>query len=138
MGLKDQVQLLRWVKLHISRFGGDPTSITLLGYGAGAMAVTLHMVSPMSRGLFHKAIVMSGAVTGQWSLPDHQMEVATKQATLLHCHVENVTEMVDCLRGVSFLRRKSKQLFKLVNHRNITWNTQIACQKCLSSTEIIP
>ncbi|EDW88660.1 juvenile hormone esterase [Drosophila yakuba] len=103
MGLKDQVQLLRWVKLHISRFGGDPSSITLLGYGAGAMAVTLHMVSPMSRGLFHKAIVMSGAVTGQWSLPDHQMDVATKQATLLHCHTENVTEMVDCLKGKHYL-----------------------------------
>lgn len=103
MGLKDQVQLLRWLKLHISRFGGNPNSITLLGYGAGAMAVTLHMVSPMSRGLFHRAIVMSGAVTGQWTLPDHQMDVATKQATLLHCHTENTTEMLECLRGVLIL-----------------------------------
>ncbi|GBP03030.1 Acetylcholinesterase [Eumeta japonica] len=67
LGLKDQVLLMRWLKLHISRFGGDSSSITLLGYGAGAISITLHMVSPMSRNLFHKAIVMSGSATGQWS-----------------------------------------------------------------------
>ncbi|XP_026844879.1 venom carboxylesterase-6 [Drosophila persimilis] len=103
MGLKDQVQLLRWIKLHISRFGGDPNAVTLLGYGAGAMAVTLHMVSPMSRGLFHRAIVMSGAATGQWTLPEHQMEVAMRQATLLSCHTDNTTEMIDCMRGKHYL-----------------------------------
>ncbi|XP_034666710.1 venom carboxylesterase-6 [Drosophila subobscura] len=103
MGLKDQVQLLRWIKLHISRFGGDPNVVTLLGYGAGAMAVTLHMVSPMSRGLFHRAIVMSGAATGQWTLPEHQMEVAMRQATLLNCHTDNTTEMIDCMRGKHYL-----------------------------------
>ncbi|XP_017854015.1 venom carboxylesterase-6 [Drosophila busckii] len=103
MGLKDQVMLLRWVKLHISRFGGDPNAITLLGYGAGAMAVTLHMVSPMSKGLFHRAIVMSGAATGQWTLPTHQMDLVKKQATLLHCNTEQISEMLDCLRGKHYL-----------------------------------
>ncbi|XP_060661205.1 carboxylic ester hydrolase [Drosophila nasuta] len=103
MGLKDQVQLLRWLKLHISRFGGNPNEITLLGYGAGAMAVTLHMVSPMSRGLFHRAIVMSGAATGQWSPPEHQMDVAKKQAALLQCTTENINEMLNCLRGKHYL-----------------------------------
>lgn len=101
MGLKDQVQLLRWVKLHITRFGGDSNAITLLGYGAGALAVTLHMVSPMSQGLFHRAIVMSGAATGQWSLPHHQMDVAKKQAALLQCNTEDLNDMLHCLRGVS-------------------------------------
>lgn len=49
-GLKDQVLALRWVKAHIQLFGGNPNSITLMGYSAGAMSVTLHMVSPMSKG----------------------------------------------------------------------------------------
>lgn len=101
MGLKDQVQLLRWIKLHISRFGGDANAITLLGYGAGALSVTLHMVSPMSQGLFQRAIVMSGAATGQWSLPLHQMDVAKKQAALLQCNTEDLGDMLHCLRGVS-------------------------------------
>lgn len=49
-GLKDQVIALRWVKNHISKFGGDPNAVTVMGYSAGAISVTLHMVSPMSRG----------------------------------------------------------------------------------------
>lgn len=49
-GLKDQVVALRWVKAHIQSFGGDPNSVTLLGYSAGGISVTLHMVSPMSKG----------------------------------------------------------------------------------------
>lgn len=49
-GMKDQVMALRWVQTHIQSFGGNPNSVTLLGYSAGGMSVTLHMVSPMSMG----------------------------------------------------------------------------------------
>lgn len=101
MGLKDQVMLLRWVKLHISRFGGDPNSVTLLGYGAGAISITLHMVSPMSKNLFHKAIIMSGSATGQWPLPVEQLNLAVRQAALLHCTTENLSDMMSCLNSVS-------------------------------------
>lgn len=50
-GLKDQVIALRWVRDHIHSFGGDPQSVTLMGYSAGGMSITLHMVSPMSKGM---------------------------------------------------------------------------------------
>lgn len=100
LGLKDQVLLMRWLKLHISRFGGDASSITLLGYGAGALSISLHMVSPMSKNLFHKAIIMSGSATGQWELPQEQMELAKRQAVLLKCPVRNITEMMDCMQEV--------------------------------------
>lgn len=49
-GLKDQVIALRWVKTHIQSFGGNPNSITIMGYSAGGISVTMHMVSPMSKG----------------------------------------------------------------------------------------
>lgn len=49
-GLKDQVIALRWIRSHIVNFGGDPNSVTIMGYSAGGMSVSLHMVSPMSRG----------------------------------------------------------------------------------------
>ncbi|KAI8115166.1 Venom carboxylesterase-6 [Lucilia cuprina] len=104
LGLKDQVLLLRWLKLHISRFGGDSSSITLLGYGAGALSITLHMVSPMSRNLFHKAIIMSGSATGQWELPEEQLALAQRQATLLKCPSENITEMMYCLKEKHYLQ----------------------------------
>ncbi|XP_067006683.2 juvenile hormone esterase [Anabrus simplex] len=95
--MKDQVQVLRWVQENIAAFGGDAGSVTLAGYSAGAFSVILHMVSPMSQGLFHRAMAMSGSplvemVAGR---PEDQ---ARKQATLLNCTAEPVEEMVNCLR----------------------------------------
>ena len=60
-GLQDQLAALRWVKANIARFGGDPANVTLFGESAGAHAVGLLMASPLSRGLFQKAIAQSGA-----------------------------------------------------------------------------
>lgn len=48
--MKDQVEALKWVKQNIESFGGDPNSVTLMGYSAGAWSVILHMVSPLSQG----------------------------------------------------------------------------------------
>lgn len=60
-GLKDQVMALRWIQSNIANFGGDPDSVTIMGYSAGAMSVTLHMVSPMSKGknLIHFLVIVS-------------------------------------------------------------------------------
>ncbi|XP_065075923.1 juvenile hormone esterase-like [Ochlerotatus camptorhynchus] len=61
VGLKDQNLALGWVKENIERFGGDPDLITLVGQSAGAISVQLHMMSPRSKGLFHRAVMMSGS-----------------------------------------------------------------------------
>lgn len=121
-GFKDQVMALKWVKLHIARFGGDPNSITLLGYSAGAVSATLHMVSPMSRHLFHKAIIMSGSSTAQGPVVSDQLHLAKRQARLLNCTDESIREMMDCLSTVSFLS-KTKQQYKisLIERRNRLW-----------------
>ncbi|RFU24396.1 hypothetical protein B7463_g11937, partial [Scytalidium lignicola] len=60
-GLQDQIAALRWVRNNIAAFGGDPDNITLFGESAGGHAVGLLMASPLSTGLFHKAILQSGA-----------------------------------------------------------------------------
>lgn len=104
--LKDQVLALRWVRDHIEHFGGDAGDVTLMGYSTGGWSVSLHMVSPMSAGLFHKAIVMSGAATGQWSMPGEQLAVARRQARLLDCagaeeEEESVDEMIACMQTVN-------------------------------------
>lgn len=52
-GLKDQVVALRWIRDHIQSFGGDPNNVILLGYSSGARSITLHMVSPMSKGKYY-------------------------------------------------------------------------------------
>lgn len=49
-GLKDQVAALQWVQANIIDYGGDPNNVVIMGYSAGGASITLHLVSPMSKG----------------------------------------------------------------------------------------
>jgi len=57
----DMIAALRWVRDNAEAFGGDPGNVTIFGESAGAAAVAFLMASPQARGLFHKAILQSGA-----------------------------------------------------------------------------
>jgi len=59
-GLLDQIEALKWVKHNIINFGGDPDNVTIFGVSAGGTSVSLFMVSPLTAGLFHRAISQSG------------------------------------------------------------------------------
>jgi len=61
VALLDQLAALRWVRDHIAAFGGDPDAITVMGESAGAVSVANLMAMPAARGLFHRAILQSGA-----------------------------------------------------------------------------
>ncbi|WP_321471659.1 carboxylesterase/lipase family protein [uncultured Paludibaculum sp.] len=61
-GLMDLAAALQWVRANIGAFGGDPKNVTIFGQSAGAMNVGYLMVSPLGKGLFHKAIAQSGTV----------------------------------------------------------------------------
>jgi para-nitrobenzyl esterase len=61
LGLQDQVCALQWIREHITDFGGDPANVTIFGESAGATSVAYLMVMPAAKGLFHKAILESGA-----------------------------------------------------------------------------
>ena len=60
-GILDQIEALKWVKLNISAFGGNPDNVTIAGQSAGSMSVNALAASPLAKGLFHRMIAESGA-----------------------------------------------------------------------------
>ena len=60
-GLLDQVAALKWIQENIEAFGGNPDIVTIFGQSAGAGNVHAHCVSPLTKGLFRRAISISGS-----------------------------------------------------------------------------
>lgn len=80
-GLKDQTLALKWIRDNVQCFGGDPNNITLFGESAGGCSVHFHLISNMSKNLFHRAIVQSGTALNPWSIaPDHQFPLRLAKA----------------------------------------------------------
>ncbi len=62
VGMLDAVQALEWVRDNIAKFGGDPDNVTIFGESGGGGKVGTLMCMPKAKGLFHKAIIMSGTI----------------------------------------------------------------------------
>ncbi len=61
-GTLDIIHVLSWVQENIEYFGGDKDNVTVFGESAGGVNTFAMLLSPVAKGLFHKAIVQSGAI----------------------------------------------------------------------------
>lgn len=106
-GLMDQMAALHWIQQNIQKFGGDPSSVTLAGHGTGAACINFLMTSAtMVRGLFHRAILLSGSAYSSWALVEDPVIFALKLAKEVNCSIpedliKHHEQIVDCLREVS-------------------------------------
>ncbi|XP_052741138.1 uncharacterized protein LOC112044151 [Bicyclus anynana] len=109
-GMKDQVAALRWIKQNIRKFGGDPDNITIFGESAGGASVSFHLVSPMSRGLFQRAITQSGALTCWWPITFRARDRGVALAKELGCYSTDDRETAACLRAQPYENLISKRI----------------------------
>uniref|UniRef100_A0A914BVG4 Carboxylesterase type B domain-containing protein n=1 Tax=Acrobeloides nanus TaxID=290746 RepID=A0A914BVG4_9BILA len=70
-GIWDIKLSLEWIQRNIKQFNGDPNKVTIMGESAGAAAVSLLALSPLTQGLVHQAIAMSGSSTAGWAIHRH-------------------------------------------------------------------
>lgn len=96
-GYLDQVAALQWIQENIVHFGGDPGSVTIAGESAGGVSVSALVLSPLAKGLFHKAISESGTAIGVF-FTDQPEKDTQRIATASGCEKSSSAAMVECLR----------------------------------------
>ena len=80
LAIRDLLAGLQWIQTEIAAFGGDPSNVTIWGQSAGAINVATLLSSPAAKGLFHKAILMSGG-PGQWASLEEYKNAALADMT---------------------------------------------------------
>ncbi|XP_033099563.1 acetylcholinesterase-like [Anneissia japonica] len=101
-GVLDQVLALHWIRDNIAAFNGDPNSITIFGESAGAASVHLHILSPLSRGLFQRGLMQSGSALSGWAVAlDKEKAISDGRyvGRAVNCTQEDSAEFVACLRS---------------------------------------
>ena len=149
-GLHDQLTAIQWVKGNIAAFGGDPENITIMGQSAGAMSVQQHLLSPLSQGLFRRAVLSSGGGVSKL-MPNTKKETA--QAFWTECMKNAGCDSLQAFRclppeklfEVWQLTRKDTKggnCFPVADGRFVTGNSElgrdIPCMAGSTSEDMMP
>ncbi|XP_063706331.1 juvenile hormone esterase-like [Culicoides brevitarsis] len=104
-GLKDSLEALRWVQSNIEAFGGDKDKVTVFGESAGGMIINYLKLSPLSKGLFHRAITESGSIMGSaLSFQSYPRTYAFQIAKEMNITFENSEDLVRQLMEIEDAR----------------------------------
>ena len=104
-GLYDQMTAIKWVKDNIAAFGGDSENITVMGQSAGAMSVQQHCLSPLTDGLFQKAVMSSGGGVSKL--------LASAPAEKSYAFWHTVMDQAGCKTLTEFRALPAQRLFAL-------------------------
>ena len=91
-GLVDQMTAIQWVKNNIASFGGDSENITIMGQSAGAASVQMQCQSPLTDGLFQKAVMSSGCGLGGMMSGKLETSMAFWQEVMKRAGCENLAQ----------------------------------------------
>ena len=128
MGLRDQIEALKWVNKNIHHFGGDPARVTIFGESAGGISVHALQLSPAAKGLFSGAIAQSGTMLMVKELdPEVSKDWRTSRAlaeTVNCSSLEYDSEMLSCLQDIDaldLLLKSQKPLIWSPTEANSDW-----------------
>jgi para-nitrobenzyl esterase len=127
-GIMDQQLALRWVQRNIDQFGGDRRNVTIFGESSGGFNVTTHVVSPYSAGLFHKAIIESGANIVALDTPT--LAASQAQGMAFGTRIGCMDQTAACLR--------SKSLAEVLAHQGTVNSAGSAYNMLTQDGRILP
>ena len=127
-GLYDQLAAIKWLKDNIAAFGGDPDNMTIMGQSAGAMSVQQHCLSPLSKGLFRRAVMSSGGGVSKM--------LAAKPAEKNYTFWEKVMENAGCESLEEFRGITPERLFEVWNQTKKELRTP-GCFPCIDGRLVV-
>ncbi len=140
-GTLDQIEAMKWVKKNIAQFGGDPDNVMIFGQSAGARSTKFLCSSPLTKGLFNKAVIMSGSGL---MLPDKQPAAIpgmpalpmAKQLTLAEAEqsIKAVTDWANLTTAEQLRKAPTEMIYAL----GMTYTSVTGKRSCLTAGPISP